>query len=652
MRNIRLGKTIVMRWKVTTNGTNASLSDRNLQVVLTNNRGKSKALDYDVVENNVIVATLQGKDNTVTGMYILTLWENRNGLNQSVVDIDAFNIVRRSEEEDDDMETEGLDVDVIELATANIEIIGSMGGVTDYNDLKNKPTADDIKYDSLLTTHKAGSIGAKLKELEAKSGVTAEQAAEIAKIAGKQDAISDLDNIRSGASKGATALQPVAGKGLSSNDYTDAEKAEVAKVSALSLKVEEAQADATSAAASASQTATYMGQLQEAINNLPDGQAVSEQVAENTVKIAELEGKGGGLSADAISMLISILNGAVYGSDMTNAIAELKEELKKGGGNTGVARPTLTEDLETYLVTMVSDDGDAVNIYYTTDGSTPSASSTLYSEPVSFREDCVIKAIAIGKATGKKSSVASFNYVAKYIDYIEFADSLVESTLLSAGIDKNKDGKIQKSEAAAATSLPLFNALGITSFDELEYFTGISTAPSFYNCKSLVSLKLPKAGNLKTINAFLYAAPLVQTLDIPEGVSKIGDNACRNAEALRNLTLPSTLESIGSYGFSQTAITRLDLPINCKSLGHHAFSSCKSLAEAHIEGVESIGQACFYATTALTKVYVPSIPPTLEDETAFSSKSNFYVASQEVKDLYMADTVWSTYGSSRFIIIS
>lgn len=40
----------------------------------------------------------------------------------------------------------------------------------------------------------------------------------------KQDAISDLTTIRSGAALGATAVQPEAGKGLSSNDYTTAEK--------------------------------------------------------------------------------------------------------------------------------------------------------------------------------------------------------------------------------------------------------------------------------------------------------------------------------------------------------------------------------------------------------------------------------------------
>lgn len=46
----------------------------------------------------------------------------------------------------------------------------------------------------------------------------------------KQDTISDLSTIRSGAALGATAVQPETGKGLSTNDYTDAEKTKLAGI--------------------------------------------------------------------------------------------------------------------------------------------------------------------------------------------------------------------------------------------------------------------------------------------------------------------------------------------------------------------------------------------------------------------------------------
>jgi hypothetical protein len=46
----------------------------------------------------------------------------------------------------------------------------------------------------------------------------------------KQDTISDLSTIRSGATLGATAVQPETGKGLSTNDYTTAEKTKLAGI--------------------------------------------------------------------------------------------------------------------------------------------------------------------------------------------------------------------------------------------------------------------------------------------------------------------------------------------------------------------------------------------------------------------------------------
>lgn len=52
----------------------------------------------------------------------------------------------------------------------------------------------------------------------------------------KQDTISDLSTIRSGAALGATAVQPETGKGLSTNDYTTAEKTKLAGIEAQANK--------------------------------------------------------------------------------------------------------------------------------------------------------------------------------------------------------------------------------------------------------------------------------------------------------------------------------------------------------------------------------------------------------------------------------
>ena len=80
------------------------------------------------------------------------------------------------------------------------------------------------------------------------------------------------------------------------------------------------------------------------------------------------------------------------------------------GGNTGngnnVAAPTIsgtTPFTETTSVTMSADSG--AEIRYTTDGSTPTAQSTLYSTAISLSSTTTMKAIAI--KDGASSSVAT-----------------------------------------------------------------------------------------------------------------------------------------------------------------------------------------------------------------------------------------------------
>lgn len=70
-----------------------------------------------------------------------------------------------------------------------------------------------------------------------------------------------------------------------------------------------------------------------------------------------------------------------------------------------VAAPTITQGTPSEGSNTFSISGPAgASIYYTTDGSTPSASSTLYSEPVTVNEQTTVRAIAI--LDGVSSSIA------------------------------------------------------------------------------------------------------------------------------------------------------------------------------------------------------------------------------------------------------
>ena len=107
---------------------------------------------------------------------------------------------------------------------------------------------------------------------------------------------------------------------------------------------------------------------------------------------------------------------------------------------------------------------------------------------------------------------------------LTFADSAVEKICVE-NWDTNEDGYLSYTEAAAVTDLgTIFNGnTEITSFDELQFFTGLTSIPedAFRNCENLSSVVLP------------------------ESVTVIGPAAFRDIDALKLITIPKNVEVIG-----------------------------------------------------------------------------------------------------------
>ena len=93
------------------------------------------------------------------------------------------------------------------------------GGV--YTALGTKANSSDVYNKSAVDT----ALGAKADKSTTYTKTEVDTA-----LSSKQNTISDLSTIRSGAALGATAVQPVSGKGLSANDYTTTEKEKLAGI--------------------------------------------------------------------------------------------------------------------------------------------------------------------------------------------------------------------------------------------------------------------------------------------------------------------------------------------------------------------------------------------------------------------------------------
>lgn len=161
---------------------------------------------------------------------------------------------------------------------------------------------------------------------------------------------------------------------------------------------------------------------------------------------------------------------------------------------------------------------------------------------------------------------------------IQFEDLRVKMLCCTKGVDKNNDGEISYSEAAAISSIgTIFKGnTNIIAFNELQHFTGINDIPesAFEGCTSLAKIKIP--ANVKSIKecAFSGCSRLFY-LNISEGVNSIEDKAFSSCSSLVNLKLPNSLTAIGDSAFAGcSGLKNTYIGNSVTDLGKSCFSQC------------------------------------------------------------------------------
>ena len=146
---------------------------------------------------------------------------------------------------------------------------------------------------------------------------------------------------------------------------------------------------------------------------------------------------------------------------------------------------------------------------------------------------------------------------------ISFADAAVKAICV-ANWDTNSDGELSYAEAAAVTDLGtvfMYNA-DITSFNELQYFTGLEDISdrAFRDCSGLTSVT------------------------IPGSVTSIGDGTFWNCTGLTSVTIPNSVTSIGADAFwNCTGLTSITIPNSVTSIGADVFQNCTGLTSIIVE---------------------------------------------------------------------
>lgn len=224
-------------------------------------------------------------------------------------------------------------------------------------------------------------------------------------------------------------------------------------------------------------------------------------------------------------------------------------------------------------------------------------------------------------------------------DVIQFEDPIAKYACVEK-FDTNGDGEVSYAEAAAVTSLEgLFTEfISVTSFDEIQYFTGVTsisgvftgcsklthvTIPdwissigsnTFQNCSALESVVLP--ATLSSLPAYCFdGCSALVNVTLPSSIISIPDYCFQNCVSLTTVSVPPTLTSLGRNAFSRcTNLTGMDFPAEFTTIGDYAFLGCQAITEILIpDSVTYIGKRAFSGCSSLASIVLPDnltgIPP-------------------------------------------
>ncbi len=208
---------------------------------------------------------------------------------------------------------------------------------------------------------------------------------------------------------------------------------------------------------------------------------------------------------------------------------------------------------------------------------------------------------------------------------IQFADPMTRALCLNAA-DSDDDGVVTMEEAAAVTDMGPFRWLWMSSFDEFEHFTGMTSIgfSMFAGCEKLESIILHDAVTSIRENAFNSCASLKE-ISIPCSVTSIGSNAFLGCNSMKRFywnaksclpavggIIPAAVEylligdSVGVIPSSfarSTRIKNLTIGKNVTKISSYAFYKCAELKRVVIpDSVRSIAQWAFFEDTALEEL--------------------------------------------------
>ena len=181
------------------------------------------------------------------------------------------------------------------------------------------------------------------------------------------------------------------------------------------------------------------------------------------------------------------------------------------------------------------------------------------------------------------------------------------------------------------------------------YSNPLSYAHHLYlNGEEVKDLEIPNSVTSIGTYAFSGCSGLT-SVTIPNSVTIIGQNAFSDCSGLTSVTIPNSVESIGDDAFAYcSGLTSVTIPNSVTSIGEYAFQNCSGLTSVTIgNGVTSIGQRAFRDCPELLDVYcyAEKVPSTYRDafDGSYPANATLHVPDASIES-YKAKRPWSDFG--------
>ena len=131
---------------------------------------------------------------------------------------------------------------------------------------------------------------------------------------------------------------------------------------------------------------------------------------------------------------------------------------------------------------------------------------------------------------------------------------------------------------------------------------------AFQNCMNLEHVTFATGSKLERIGDDVFSdCPKLTEIALPEGLQRMGVRTFWRNESLKQVSLPTTLDTLPNYCFqSCTALRKMSLPEGMKVIAENAFAGCENLMQVKLPTtLDSIATKAFYKNLGLLTLTIP-----------------------------------------------